>query len=202
MEIQKKEMTMSTNTLEKPAKVAMNGVDVPTLVATLGVVSQQPEIAKFTFRANGEWLSGTHSRTSFAGFFGAMAEQTHRQTYAIDGDHPAVLCGADNGVTPVEMLLAGLSACITAGIGNIASIRQIRLVSVETTIEGDIDLNGIFGLDRSARNGFTGIRATFRIRGDASAADLEELVRQSVARSAVFDVLTNGVPVTVDAFAG
>ncbi|MCU0254264.1 MAG: OsmC family protein [Acidobacteria bacterium] len=192
---------MTTAIMEKPQKVAINGVDVPTFVATLGVVGEQPDIAKFTFRANGEWLSGTHSRTGFSGYFGAMAEQKHRQTYTIDGDHPTVLCGGDNGVTPVEMLLAALSACITAGIGNIASIRQVRLDSVETTVEGDIDLNGILGLDKSVRNGFSGIRATFRIKGDASAEELEQIVRQSVARSAVFDVLTNGVPVSVAAVA-
>lgn len=192
---------MNTATLEKPRKVAMNGVDVPTLAATLGVVGEQPDIAKFTFRAKGEWLSGTHSRTAFSGFFGATSEQAHRQTHTIDGDHPAVLCGQDNGVTPVEMLLAALSACITAGIGNIASIRQIRLESVETTVEGDIDLNGIFGLDKTVRNGFSGIRAAFRIKGDASPEELEQIVQQSVARSAVFDVLTNGVPVSVAAVA-
>lgn len=192
---------MTTETLEKPAKVAINGVDVPTFVATLGVVEQQPDIASFTFRANGEWLSGTHSRTEFSGYFGALAEQQHKQLYAIDGDHPQVLCGTDNGVSPVEMLLAGLSACITAGIGNIASIRQVKLFSVETTIEGDIDLNGILGLDKTVRNGFSGIRATFRIKGDASPEMLEKIVQQSVARSAVFDVLTNGVPVSVAAVA-
>lgn len=192
---------MTTATIEKPARVAMNGVDIPTFVATLGVVGQTPEIAHFTFRANGEWLSGTHSRTSFEGFFGAMGEQKHRQSYAIEGDHPQVLCGADNGVTPVEMLLAALSACLTAGIGNIAAMRQVKLHSVETSIEGDIDLNGILGLDKSVRNGFSGIRATFHIKGEAPDDVLEAIVHQSVARSAVFDVLTNGVPVTVAAIA-
>ncbi|MGC9369672.1 MAG: OsmC family protein [Paracoccaceae bacterium] len=188
---------MSTATMEKTEKVAINGVDVPTFVATLGVVGEQPDIAKFTFRANGEWLSGTHSRTEFTGYYGAMAEQEHRQRYAIDGDHPTVLCGTDNGVTPVEMVLAALSACITAGIGNIASIRQVKLDSVETSVEGDINLNGILGLDKSVRNGFSGIRATFRIKGDAPAEVLEQIVQQSVARSAVFDIVTNGVPVSV-----
>lgn len=126
---------MTTTILEKSAKIAINGVDVPTFVATLGAVGNQPEIAKFTFRAKGAWLSGTHSRTEFSNFFGAMSEMEHKQTYTIDGDHPSVLCGGDNGVTPFEMVLAGLSACITAGIGNIASIRQIKLESVETTVE-------------------------------------------------------------------
>lgn len=189
---------MTTTTLDRPAKIAMNGVDVPTLTATLGVVNQQRELAKFTFRADSEWLGGTHSRASFSNFFGAGGEHQHARTQTVDSDHPGVLCGADNGPTPVEMLLAGLSACITAGIGNIASIRQIKLDSVETTIEGDIDLQGIFGMSDEVRNGFAAIRATVRIKGDASPEALQKIANQSVARSAVFDVLTNGVPVAID----
>jgi len=192
---------METQTMEKKTRMAMNGVDVPTLAATLGVVEQQRDLAKFTFRTKGAWMGGTHSKAEFTTFYGAGAEQQHKSTQAIEGDHPAVLCGGDNGPTPVEMLLAGLSACITAGIGNIASMRQIKLHSVETMIEGDIDLQGIFGMNEDVRNGFNGIRATFRISGDAPAEMLEKVVRQAVARSAVFDVMTNGVPVSVTAVA-
>lgn len=189
---------MNTAVMEKPAKVAMNGVDVPALMATIGAVGNQPELAKFTFRADGEWLKGTHSRTRINGFSGAGGDHERAQSFLMDGDHPAVLCGADNAPTPVEYLLSALAACITAGIGNIASARQIALHSVETTVEGDIDLQGILGLDDKVRNGFGGIRASFRIRGDAPAEKLEQVVRQSVARSAVFDVLANGVKVDVD----
>lgn len=192
---------MTTQTIEKPAKVAMNGVDVPTFVATLGAVDGQRDLAKFTFRANGKWMGGTHSRAEFSSFHGAGSEQMHKATYAVEGDHPSVLCGGDNAPTPVELLLAALSACITAGIGNIASIRQIKLESIETTIEGAIDLHGILGMNPDVRNGFSGVRASFRIKGDAPAAELEKIVAQSVARSAVFDVMTNGVPVTVEAIA-
>lgn len=193
---------MTTQTFEKPSKVAINGVDVPTLVATLGVVDGSRDLAKFTFRANGKWLGGTHSQAAVGSYYGAGANHERPATHIVHGDHPAVLCGADNGPTPVELLLAALSACITAGIGNIASIRQIKLESVETTIEGDIDLQGIFGMNDTVRNGFSGIRATFRIKGDAAPEVLEKIVKQSIARSAVFDVLRNGVPVSVEAVAG
>lgn len=188
---------MNAIVMDKPAKAAMNGVDVPTLLATIGAVNGQRELAKFTFRANGEWLSGTHSRISINGFFGAGGEQARPADMVLDGDHPAVLCGGDKGPTPVEFLLAALSACITAGIGNIASARQIRLEAVETTIEGDIDLLGILGLSEDVRNGYSGIRATFKVKGDAPAGKLRAIVEQSVARSAVYDVLTRGVPVNI-----
>ncbi|WP_343079962.1 OsmC family protein [Ostreiculturibacter nitratireducens] len=192
---------MTTETKDKNAKVAVNGVDVPTLVATLGVVDGNRDLAKFTFKAKGSWVAGTHSKTEFTTFYGAGGEQAHDVTQVVNADHPKVLVGGDNGPTPVELVLAALSSCITAGIGNIASIRQVKLHSVETVIEGDIDLVGIFGMDKTVRNGFGGIRATFKIKGDAPDEELEKIVQQSVARSAVFDILTNGVPVTVAAIA-
>jgi len=191
-----------TEVITKPARVAINGVDVPNFIATLGAVDNQREIARFTFRANGEWLAGTHSRVKFSNFFGACSENQHNQQYTIEGDHPEVLCGTDNAPTPAELLLGALSACLTAGIGNIASMRQVKLESVECMIEGDIDLNGILGLDAQTRNGFQNVRVLVAIKGDADDETLEKIVRQSVARSAVFDVMTNGVPVSVSAKVG
>jgi uncharacterized OsmC-like protein len=183
---------------EKPAKVAMNGVDVPTLLATINAVGENPDLAKFQFRAGGAWVSGTHSRATMNGFYGAGGEHERDTTFVAEGDHAKVLCGTDMGPTPVEYLLAALSACITAGIGNIASARGVELEAVESSIEGDIDLRGILGLSDQVRNGYQGINATFKVRGKADAEKLRKLVEQSVARSAVFDVLTNGVPVKIN----
>jgi uncharacterized OsmC-like protein len=176
----------------------VNGVNVTNLFATLDVVKGHPEAAKFQFRAANEWLSGTHSRSTMGGFFGAGEEREHKATYAYEADHPAVLVGQDNGPTPVEFLLHAIAACLTAGIGNIASARGITLTRVESQVEGDIDLLGIFGMDANVRNGYQGIRVNFEIEGDAPAEKLQEIVQQSISRSAVYDVLTNGVPVTVN----
>lgn len=193
-------MNATTQAVEAPAKktaVPMNGVDTPALFATIGVVADQPALAKFQFRANGTWLNGTHMQTTMSGFFGAGGEHVHKQPYVADADHPAVLVGADNGPTPVEWLLHAIAACLTAGIANIAAARGVKLTSVESSVEGDIDLRGILGLSDEVRNGFSGIRVTFRIAGDASAETLKKIVEQSRARSAVFDVLTNGTPVAI-----
>lgn len=192
---------MNTAVIEKPAKVAMNGVDVPTLLATIGAVGEQPELAEFQFRAKSEWVKGTQSRTRINGYSGAGGEHTRDEDFVVDGDHPAVLVGGDQGATPVEFLLAALAACITAGIGNIASARQIELHAVETEVAGDINLLGILGLNDQVRNGYDGISATFKIKGDATPEQLRQIVAQSVARSAVFDVLKNGTNVQINAVA-
>ena len=181
----------------KPVPVPRNGVDVPKLFATLDVVKGQPQIAQFQFRASNRWVKGTHSRSTIAGYWGAMQEMARDAEFTFDADHPPVLCGADQGPTPVEFLLHALAACITAGLVNVASARGVDLVEVESTVEGDIDLLGILGLSSEVRNGYQGIRATFRVKGNASEETLRGLVERSRARSAVYDVLTNGVPVDV-----
>ena len=174
-----------------------NGVDTPTLFATLDAIKGQPDLAKFQFRVSNRWVKGTNSRSRMESFAGAGGEHEHKRVCEYDADHPAVLVGGDEGPTPVEFLLHGLAACITAGIANIAAARGVTLTEVTSRIEGDIDLRGILGLSNEVRNGYQGIRATFEIKGDAPAEKLREIVEQSRARSAVFDVLTNGVPVEV-----
>lgn len=190
---------MTTTMTRKPARKPqpMNGVDTPTLFATLDAVKAQPELAKFQFRATNRWQQGTHSRSVFESFYGAKDERMHERAYSFDADHPAILVGRDQGPTPVEFLLHALAACLTAGIGNIAAARGVTLYEVESTVEGDIDLQGILGLSGDVRNGYDGIRIAFKIKGDASDEKLREIVEQSRARSAVFDVLTNGTPVAV-----
>ena len=175
-----------------------NGVDTATLFATLDAVKAAPEAAKFQFRASNEWISGTHNRSTIDGYFGVGEERAHERTFHFDADHPAVLVGRDNGPTPVEYVLHALAACLTAGLANIAAARNVRLTEVRSTVSGDIDLIGILGLNPSVRNGYENISVRFTVKGDAPAEVLKSIVEQSRSRSAVFDVITNGVPVTID----
>ena len=187
-------MTMMDNSVR-------NGVDTATLFATLDAVKGDPEIAKFQFRATNRWISGTHNQSTIEGFFGAHQEMAHREAFRFDADHPPVLVGSDQGPTPVEYVLHALAACLTAGLANIAAARGVKLTEVSSTVEGDIDLLGILGLSKEVRNGFQGIKVSFRLRGD-DADKLKAVVEQSRQRSAVYDIVTNGVPVTIDVDAG
>jgi uncharacterized OsmC-like protein len=179
-----------------------NGVDTATLFATLDAVKAAPEAARFQFRARNEWVNGTHNRSTIDDYFGVGEERTHERTWVFDADHPAVLVGRDNGPTPVEFVLHALAACLTAGLANIAAARGVTLTEVRSTVEGDIDLNGILGLDPDVRNGYQQITVRLTVKGDAPADKLRQLVEQSRARSAVFDIITNQVPVTIAVDAG
>lgn len=198
-------MTVSIETIDslsspkrtKRGPTSNNGVNTEALFATINAVKAQPELAKFQFSATNQWLRGTHSRSQYLPFSGAGAVHTHAANYSSDSDHPAVLCGEDQGPTPIEFLLHGLAGCLTAGIANIASARGITLESVTSTVEGDIDLQGILGLSDEVRNGYEKLRVRFEIRGDAEPEVLREIVEQSRRRSAVFDVLTRGTPIDI-----
>jgi uncharacterized OsmC-like protein len=174
-----------------------NGVDTATLFATIDAVKANPDIARFQFRATNRWVSGTHNRSTIHGFYGAMQEMTHTQPWTFDADHPPVLVGADNGPTPVEFVLHALAACLTSGLANIAAARGVNLTEVSSTVEGDIDLLGILGLSDEVRNGYENIKVSFTLRGD-DPEKLRKVVEQSRRRSAVFDIITNAVPVTIE----
>ena len=192
---------MSTTAAKKRAAEPLNGVNVPVLFATLGAVKEHPELARFQFRATNRWKSGTHSQSAISGFYGVAQEQKRDVTFMYDADHPGVLVGGDNGPTPVEFLLHALLACLTAGVGNIAAARGVELTEVESSIEGNINLLGILGLNDEVRNGYEGLKVSFRIKGNAPEEELEKIVFRSKDRSAVYDVLTNGVPIDIEVIA-
>jgi uncharacterized OsmC-like protein len=175
----------------------LNGVDTPALFGAIDLLANQNELAKFQFRATNRWQQGTHSRTTIQTFSGAGGEQSHKREFVFDADHPELLTGRDNGATPVEFLLHGLAGCLTAGIGNIAAARGVTLYEVQSDLEGDLDMLGLLGISRIVRNGYEKIRVNFKIKGDADEETLRTIVERSRDRSAVYDVITNGVPVDI-----
>jgi uncharacterized OsmC-like protein len=184
------EMTNTTSTTN-------NGVNVEALLGAREALTAAPEAAQFKWRANCTWVNGTHSSSSVEKFFGLGEEQSHVKTSTFDADHPLIFASEDNGITPVEYVLVGLASCLTAGIAAVAQNRGIQLNSVTATLEGDMDIQGILGIDSDVRNGFSAINVHFKIDADASEEDIAAIVAQSQKRSAVFDAITNPTNVNV-----
>jgi uncharacterized OsmC-like protein len=180
------------------APTADNGVNVAHLLGARQALTDAPEAAQFQWRARCNWVRGTHSRTTIDTFSGLGQEHMHRKAFAIDADHPEVFASEDNGATPTEIVLAALASCLAAGVATVATNRGVQLHAVTATVQGNMDLQGILGIDPEVRNGFDGINVTFDIDADASAADIEAIVAQSQRRSAVFDIITNPTTVTVE----
>jgi len=175
-----------------------NGVNVEALLAAREALTETPAAAKFTWRAKCDWVKGTHSRSTVQGFYGLGEEQKHRTKLTFDCDHPEIFASEDNGATPVELVLAGLASCLTAGVAAVAQNRNIQLHSVSATLEGKMDVQGILGIDSDVRNGFDGIKVTYDIKADATPEEIRAIVAQSQKRSAVYDCITNPTNVTVE----
>ena len=184
-------MTVVTDTIR-------NGVDTEKLFATLDLIKEQPELAKFQFRATNRWIDGAHNRSSIKNFYAAGGEDTSRsEAFSIDAGEPAILLGTDTGANPAEYLLHALAACLTTTIVYVASARKVHLTSVESILTGDMDVRGALGVDDEPRNGFDRISVSFRVTGEAPEEKLREVVSRAQQRSAVYDMVTNGVPVAV-----
>ena len=176
-----------------------NGVDTQQMYGTLDAIKAQPELGRFEFRARNHWIAGAHNRTTIQGFYGAGQEDASReQPFVVDAGEPAILLGTDTGANPAEYLLHALAACLTTSLVYVAAARKVRLTEVESTLAGTMDVRGCLGLDDDYRNGFERIRVSFRVSGDAPEEKLREVVERAQARSAVFDMVTNGVPVSID----
>jgi uncharacterized OsmC-like protein len=185
-------MTMTTT------PYADNGVNVAALLDAREALTAAPEAAQFRWRARTRWVNGTHSRSTVHDFSGLGGDHLHREQFVIDADHPEVFASEDHAATPVEIVLAALGSCLTAGVAAVATNRGVELRSVTASLEGDMDIQGILGIDPEVRNGYSGIRVRFEIDADADRADIEAIVAQSQKRSAVFDIVTNPTNVTVE----
>src|SRR5215211_2632572 len=202
----KKELTEETESpmpnanmkTKAPVEPVDNGVNVEALIAAREALTAAPEAAQFKWRAACEWKNGTHSQSTVEGFFGLGEEQRRKTTFKFDADHPEIFASEDRGATPVEYVLVGLASCLTAGIAAVAQHRNIQLRSVSAAIEGHMDIQGILGIDSDVRNGFSGLKVSYKIDADAKREEIEALVAQSQKRSAVYDIVTNPTNVTVE----
>jgi uncharacterized OsmC-like protein len=175
-----------------------NGVNVGALLDARAALSDAPAGAQFQWRADVEWLRGTHSRGTVKTFYGLGEEQEHRSTFSFDVDHPLQFAAEDNGATPVEVVLVGLGSCLAAGVASVAQLREIQLRSVKATVTAEHDLLGILGADPDVPNRFKSVTVHFDVDADATPEEIAAVVAQSQKRSAVYDILTNPVAVSVD----
>lgn len=175
----------------------VNGVNVDQLFSTIDLIKQNPEVAKFKFRATNKWIDGTHSQATVKGFYGALKEDTSRQPAVFDMDEPPVLLGSNQGSNPVEYLLVALSGCITTSIVAHSSAKGIKIRSIESMYEGDIDLHGFLGLSDEVPVGYQKIRLFFKIDADVSNQEKEEMLQMGQKYSPVFNTITKSTPVSV-----
>jgi uncharacterized OsmC-like protein len=172
----------------------VNGIKLETLQDTVNAIEQEPELGRCKFRARNTWLGGNHNRSTITGFYGAKQEIAHKQTFELHADEPPILAGGDNGANPVEHLLNALAACVTTSMVAHAAVRGIHIETLESELEGDIDLRGFLGLSSDVAKGFTDIRVNFKVQSDV---DNLERLKALTQYSPVFNTITQGANVDI-----
>ncbi len=175
----------------------VNGVNVDELFSTIDTIKSSPVVAKFKFQAQNQWMGGGHNRTEINHFYGAQQNHERKEPYLLDADEPPLLLGEDKGPNPVEYALTALAACVTTSIVYHAAAKGITIRSMESRLEGDIDLHGFLGLRDDVPRGYKEIRMYVNIDADVSEERLEEIVKLGPTYSPVFDTITRAVPVSV-----
>src|SRR3972149_233546 len=170
----------------------VNGVNVDQLVGTINAIKANPDLARFKFRAETEWVDGGHSRSTIQSFYGAGQEDASRaRPFVLEGDEPPVLLGANAGPNAVEAVLHALASCLSVGFIYNAAAQGIKIESLEFDLEGDLDLHAFLGLSDKVRPGYQDIRLSYWVKSNAPREKLEELCEYVQKTSPVLDIIRN-----------
>jgi uncharacterized OsmC-like protein len=175
---------------ENMSTTELNGWNIEKMTEAVENVKQQPEAGKLTWRSRVVWDGGfglnVHTQEI------EQLGQVMKRRFTLRGDHPPELLGHNTGPTAVETLLASLGACMAGSFAAQATARGISIDSLEVVVEGEIDLNGFFGL-KPVRPGLSSVKLSFRVKSDADSQTLQELLSAAQAHSPVFDSVTKPV---------
>jgi hypothetical protein len=172
-----------------------NGVNLEALGGFVEAVKNGAVSPDIRFTAKSRWTGGTRTEVTIDQFSagGVNAAPTDR-SFKLVVDEPAALGGQDTAPNPVEYLAAGLCGCITAGIVTNAAMFGTNVEGLEVTVDADINVLGLFGLDRSVPSHCSRITYTVKLHGE----DLAALVKSKEVidgKSPVRNTLANSIEI-------
>jgi uncharacterized OsmC-like protein len=177
----------------------INGLDVQAAADTIAAIEADKTLAKFQFRAKNVWISGGENRSTIRDFYGAGREDKSRsKAFEFINGEPPVLLGNNEGGNPVEFLLHALAGCVTTTFVLHAMARGISLHELSTTLEGDMDLQGLLGLDDAVSPAYEQIRIRMHVKADCSDKELDDLLAYAQQHSPVCNTICRPVPVIID----
>ena len=177
----------------------LNGLPLTQMMDTVDAIKNDPTIANFQFRASNKWVDGGENRSTIQGFYGAGREDDSRDVpFEFTNGEPPVLLGGNEGANPVEFLLHALAGCVTTTMVIHAAARGIRLTELSTELEGDMDLQGLLGLDEGVFPGYEQIRIKMNVEADCSDEELEDLLEFVRGHSPVCTTVCKPVPVVIE----
>jgi uncharacterized OsmC-like protein len=111
------------------------------------------------------------------------------------GLHPAT-GGSGTLACSGDMLLEALVACAGVTLRSVATSLEVDVTGT-VRAEGELDFRGTLGVDKTVPVGFRSVRLAFDLAGEATADQIETLMRLTERYCVVFQTIAGGVPVDV-----
>ena len=185
--------------MQSQAVKTLNGLNTAQMFDTIDAIKSQPTLAQFQFRACNAWINGGENRSTIKDFYGAGNEDASRpEPFVFTNGEPPVLLGANEGANPVEFLLHALAGCVTTTTVLHAAARGIHIEELSTELEGEIDLQGLLGLDDAVPVGYQQIRIKMQIKADCTDEELDALLAFAQGHSPVCNTVCRPVPVKLE----
>ena len=173
----------------------LNGFDIEAIDNTVSALKDNPKIAEFKFRAINKWETGFRNKSALQGFYGACEEDTSRtEPFEFSTDMPYVLNGTNTAPNPPEFLLHTLASCISTSTMLLASVEGIKIENLTIRVEGDINFNGLLGLDSCILKEYEKINVTIDVEGDLTSEE-KNLLLDLAQKSPMYNTIINPVPV-------
>jgi uncharacterized OsmC-like protein len=170
----------------------LNGISVDQVLGVIDTIENDPAFASAKFRIKNKWIDGGLTSSRIKEFYAACEEDTTRdEAFIVDSDEPLIMAGGDSVPNPMEYLLHALAGCLTSTLVYHSAVRGIEITAIESELEGDLDLRGLFGLSDKVRKSFYNVRVKMRVRSRASTEELAELA----LFSPVYETVSKSLPV-------
>jgi uncharacterized OsmC-like protein len=183
--------------VSKEDTMSANGVNLEGIKQVDALVRQNPAMGQCLFKAKSTWKRGTRSEITIdSTLAGGQEMSPPARRFTISVDEPPFLGGADVAPNPVEVLLAALAGCVTAGVATNADMFGVPIDALSIDLEADVDARGVLGHDKSVRNGVSAIRYTITIQSSASEDQVRRVKETIDRKSPIRDTLANPVAIT------
>ena len=162
----------------------LNNIDTKQVRDYKEVIRNDPKEAKFTARIEGDWLFEEGGPQFLS------TVKVKDGTYTMESSHPNF---AGPGIRPGPMAfgLFWFAACYSSTFVTEAAMRNLRLTSVKTKVEADLDYTAQFDLGENPL--ITEYRVTMDVRGEVTDAQVRDLKEYALKRCIGMFTIRNAI---------
>ncbi|AYA41821.1 OsmC family protein [Xenorhabdus nematophila] len=122
---------------------------------------------------------------------GTLKMKCSSRDFSFHLDEPERLGGKNEAMTPVEALLSAFGACQSMVAKSFAKAHKINLIDIKIKLEGELDLDGLKGINKNAKIGFSKITSKFYIKADNTEQEIQDFVDFVERNCPILDTIVN-----------